>query len=295
MWIEFQKWHACKNDFILIWANQAQYKNISPSLIRNAQAICDRRSGIGADGIIILSYPTDKDIPNELTIINSDGGIAQTCGNGIRCAALSVYQYALSKHVTPIESVSFTVQNSIYVCQFLPQKKDLPLVQVNMGTPILNEKNSWHQAGIDFVKKKLKELKAEKFLSNLSTCSIGNQHLIFVLDQEEPTSLLRSLGEALQVSPHWDGINVSFVSPLEEMNGIPEALRSLEKSEAYKVFVWERGAGETMACGSAACAISASLLSSELIPRSSWIPTLFPGGWLFAKQDEAEEDIILCG
>jgi diaminopimelate epimerase len=72
-------------------------------------------------------------------------------------------------------------------------------------------------------------------------------------------------------------------------------MRTLETAEPYKVFVWERGAGETPACGSAACAIASALLSTNVVPRSSWVPTLFPGGWLFAKQDSQVEDVFLCG
>lgn len=295
MFIEFEKWHGCKNDFIVVWASSSQFKNIGPSIIRKSVELCARNSGIGADGVMILVHPANEVIPEQLLIINSDGSVAKTCGNGIRCAALSVYQHALLKNKTPIESVELKVEGTHYFCQFLPQK-GLPLVQVNMGIPALNEKNTWHKDALSFVKTKLKDLKLENLLTNVHTCSLANQHLVFFLDQEESISVMRQLGQLLQSSPHWDGINVSFASPLEiASKDLPLAMRTLEMTEAHKVFVWERGAGETPACGSAACAIASALLSSEMNPRSSWVPTLFPGGWLFAKQDSTEDEILLCG
>ena len=293
MFLEFEKWHGCKNDFIVIWTSSSQFKNVGASILRKAVDLCARNSGIGADGVMILVHPANEVLPEQLIIVNSDGSIAKTCGNGIRCAALSVYQHALAKNVRPIESVELKVEGTSYLCQFLPQK-GLPLVQVSMGVPSLDDSNSWHKEAIPFLKTKLKELKLEHLLANVHTCSLANRHLTFFLEQEENLSVMRQVGQLL--SPYWDGINVSFASPLDASSkDFPLAMRSLETTEAHKVFVWERGAGETQACGSAACAVATALLSSELNPRSSWVPTLFPGGWLFAKQDTADEDILLCG
>ncbi len=293
MQVEFEKWHGCKNDFIVVWASSAQYKNIGPSLIRNSINLCERRSGIGADGILILVHAPNQSSPEQLVIINSDGSLAKNCGNGIRCAALSVYNKHLVNNKTPLESVELRVEGLNYICQFLPQKKGPPFVQVNMGVPILNENNAWHEEALKFVKTKLKDRNLEKNLKDIQTFFLANQHIVFFTEQELPLTLMRELSSTLQISPHWDGINVSFASPLETMD--VSKIQGFETADPYKVFVWERGAGETSACGTAACAISAALLDSALIPRSSWIPLLFPGGWLYCKQEFSEEEIFLCG
>lgn len=296
MFIEFEKWHGNKNDFIVTWATQTQYANIGPSLQRKAIELCARNSGIGADGLMILIHPVNQDLPQKLLIINSDGSLAKTCGNGIRCAALSVYKRVLEKQAKALESIELNVEQISYTCQFIPQKNALPLVQVNMGPTSLDDKNTWHRGALSFLKEKLIEHKAEHLIPFAHTCSLANQHLVFILEEEETLKRMRELGEALQESPHWDGINVSFASPLESNDlRIPTGMQDLEKADPYKVFVWERGAGETPACGSAACAVSSIILNTELIPRSSWIPTLFPGGWLFSKQDTEDEEILLCG
>lgn len=295
MLVEFEKWHGCKNDFIVVWTSQSQYKNIGSSLQRQAVDLCSRYSGIGADGLMILINAPNHDIPEKLVIINSDGSNATTCGNGIRCAALSVYQHVLKKGKT-LESVELEVEDLKYTCQFIPQKGSLPLVQVNMGLPLLDDQNAWHKEALSFVESKLEERKLEHLLPNLHTFSIANQHLIFLLEEEEEIRHMRELGQSLQSFPHWGGINVSFASPLDSSSyEMPIGMRNLEKSDAYKVFVWERGAGETQACGSAACGVTRALLDTGLISRSSWVPMLFPGGWLFAKQDASDEEMILCG
>ncbi len=296
MFIEFEKWHGCKNDFIICWVNQSQYANLVPSLQRKAKVFCDRNTGIGGDGLIILIHQ-NHETTKQLIIINSDGSLAKTCGNGIRCAALSVYQHALEQNKNSLESVELRMAEQEYSCQFVPQKGALlPLVQVDMGTPHLNEKNSWHRDALAFVRKTLNEHQCPHFLKEFYTCSLANNHLVFILEEEESLAKMREISQSLQKSPDWDGINVNFASPLAlARNQIPLGMRNQELADPYKVFIWERGAGETPACGSGACAVSAALLSTGLIARSSWVPTLFPGGCLFAKQDVEEEAIVLCG
>lgn len=294
--VHFEKWHGCKNDFIVIWASVSQYKNLGPSLVRQSVQLCDRHSGVGADGIIILIHSNTQERPDTAVILNSDGSLAQTCGNGIRCAALSVYTRSLEKIKTPLEFLELKVENLTYTCQFLPQKGSLPLVQVNMGVAKLDEQNSWHKKALDFVGKKLNEKNLSILASNVHTVSLANQHLVFLLEEELDLALMRDLGRLLQNSSEWDGINVSFVSELKQnVSSFPLAMQSLETSEAYKVFIWERGAGETQACGSAACAIGVSLLSPGWISREAWVPMFFPGGYLFAKQNSQDEEVLLSG
>jgi diaminopimelate epimerase len=296
MLIEFEKWNGCKNDFVLIWTSESQYKNIGASLSRVSPQICARHSGIGADGLIILVHAMNHHIPEKGIIINSDGSLAKTCGNGIRCAALSIYKQVSKKTGKELESVELQVEDRTYTCQFLPQKGTLPLVQVNMGVPQIDNQNTWHKDALLFVESVLKEKEYYPSFQQQHTFSLANQHLVFFSEDELSLSIMRELGRRFQDSPYWDGINVSFANPIENYEReVPKGLRHFETSDAHKVFIWERGVGETYACGSAACAVACSLLKSDLIPRTSWIPMLFPGGWLFAKQSSSDEDVLLCG
>src|SRR5690606_32979571 len=85
------KWHGTKNDFIIIRISSADGDLVLESIKRQTQSLCDRRSGVGADGILVLHSEQRGDLtPHGLTIINSDGSLAKNCGNGLRCAALSI-------------------------------------------------------------------------------------------------------------------------------------------------------------------------------------------------------------
>ena len=89
MKIKFEKWHGCRNDFILIWLGPNQEITYD-AIIRKTPFLCSKLGdGIGADGMIILHHLGEEHNPDRISIINSDGSIAQTCGNGIRCAALA--------------------------------------------------------------------------------------------------------------------------------------------------------------------------------------------------------------
>ena len=297
MFVEFEKWHGCKNDFIVFWVNENQYDNIAPSLRRQCQHLCSRNEGIGADGILFLTYSSTQPIPQKLLILNSDGSEAKTCGNGIRCGALSIFRRQLEVSKNELESLNLQMGDQTYSCQFLPQKGQLPLVQVNMGTPWINEQNLWHENAKAFLTQKLQKTPQAHLLNEVYTCALANHHIVFICEREEALETLRQVGSMLQTSPHWDGINVSFATPFEDKKGqtASSAIPKRELADPYKAFVWERGAGETQACGSGACAIAASLLSSGLHPRSQWIPILFPGGPLFVRQKSAEDEAILCG
>src|SRR6476620_5995215 len=140
MELEFEKWHGNKNDFILTWFVHDQVT--FEALRREAPALCNRDgSGIGADGILVLHVQTKRDVmPTQLTIINSDGSLAETCGNGIRCAALSI----LTRHwehtpsLEDLDGFELNLRSSRASIRFMGKFKknirdSLPLVAVEMG------------------------------------------------------------------------------------------------------------------------------------------------------------------
>lgn len=304
MELEFEKWHGNKNDFVLTWFPHDQVT--FESLRRQAPTLCTRDgSGIGADGILVLHTRTSRDIlPFQLSIINSDGSIAETCGNGIRCAAMSILlkHWDASPRLEIPDTIDLGLKSSRATVRFMGNIKEgrsthLPLVAVDMGHAKVNKENDDFAAVHAFVTKIAKDHKLPQLLNDWSLVSVGNRHLVFSLDDISP-ELIRKIGPLFQVAPVWDGVNVHIIrSKAVSDNDRRQSAQALGHpiDELYEAFVWERGAGETQACGSGACSIAVSVLASGLTDRSQWLGVDMPGGRLFIKQPSAEDTITLAG
>ena len=304
MFLKFEKWHGAKNDFILTWL-LGDDDVVFDSLVRQAPQLCHRDgSGISADGILVLHISErDQILPDKLSIINSDGSIAETCGNGIRCAALSTlkrHRYYSPRDIP--ESFTLKLKSSNVICRFLGKgklegKDYWPLVSVDMGTPQLNEDSDRYAAAQQEVERVAKELQLSQLNREWAYIDISNEHLVFFLDEAD-RELLHKVGPAFQRSDVWDGINVHLaVSKAVDKKDRTESANKLGSpiEELYEVFVWERGAGETQACGSGACAVAAAALDTGFVERSNWLGIQMPGGRLYTKQTEKNEDVKLAG
>ena len=298
--LTFEKWHGCRNDFIVLRLTDADGDVVLNSLKRQAPALCDRHGGIGADGLLILWTQSRSHLePTRLTIINSDGSIAQNCGNGLRCAASSILKSLRDHHQSTesIEMLDLPVEGVSKICRFMKKNQDYPFVAVEMGTPVLNEHLSWWQDAQRTVKKAVSDLGLDKDIQDISACDVGNKHLVLSSERASREMML-ALGPKLQTSPHWDGINVHIISPTsitDKDHGRARNDLGGEISEIYRAYVWERGAGETLACGSGAVAIAASALQTGLVERSQWIAIDMPGGRLYVKQEQDDEPAMLAG
>ncbi len=304
MELEFEKWHGNKNDFILMWFPHDEVA--FDALKRAAPRLCQRDgSGIGADGILVLHTHTSRDLkPYKLSIINSDGSLAETCGNGIRCAANSIlikHRDASPKVELP-DGIDFSLKSSQTSVRFLGILEErvsgkLPLVAVDMGKAKVNEENDDYAAVKSFISDASKELNIPELNRDWSLVSLGNRHLVFSLDKVSQ-ELIRKIGPRLQVSSLWDGINVHIISqkPLLDADA-KRAKGELGQSmgELFEAFVWERGAGETQACGSGACAVAVSQWASGLSDRTKWIGVDMPGGRLYLKQASHDESVTMAG
>ena len=304
MLLKFEKWHGAKNDFILTWL-QGDDKVIFDSLQRQAFRLCNRDgSGISADGILVMHISDKEQIfPDKLSIINSDGSIAETCGNGIRCAALSIlkrHRYYNPREIP--ESFELNLRTSKVMCRFLGKgklegKDYWPLISVDMGIPQLNDSSEKFTNAQKEVERVSDELQKPELQNDWAYVDISNEHLVFFLDEVD-RDLLLNVGPAFQVSNFWDGINVHLVMAKEVLKkDRSEAANKLGHTidELYDVYVWERGAGETKACGSGACAVATAALNSGMIDRSQWLGIDMPGGRLYTKQAGNEDPVTLAG
>lgn len=293
MFLPFEKWHGCLNDFVVIWISDQDGDVVEGSLKRQGKALCHRHSGIGADGVLVLRTRKRGDLmPYKLTIVNSDGSIAKNCGNGIRCAALSVLKAHREKgdpKALP-EMVELDVEGEALTARFMRQAGAFPLVCVEMGVPKLGSDVAWEKVA-------QREAKRLGSFQEIGVCEIGNPHIVLTTD-DASRDLVRKLGPALQKAPLADGVNVHLIKPLE-LTDKDQARAGVELGhrlgEGYEVFVWERGAGETMACGSGAAAVGALALASGLAERSDWIAVDMPGGRLYVKQESAKDPVLLAG
>lgn len=306
MQLKFEKWHGTLNDFIVTWLPDDAL--IEESIIRQAKQLCDRDGGgIGADGLLLLTPKPDKGdlLPAKLRIINSDGSVATTCGNGIRCAALSTLKrfYEAPHKVDIPDGFDISLETSVANIRFLStnelekSKPRWPLVTVDMGKPRVNDQNEDFTDVKAFIESYAKAQKLPELTRDWALVRLANDHLVFFLD-EINHELLRKIGPELQSSALWDGINVHIVTSKVLVNDDKRQssqLLSEPIEELFDVLVWERGAGETKACGSGASAVAKAAMESGFIDRSKWIGIDMPGGRLYIKQREDSDPISLAG
>ncbi|MBD3345666.1 MAG: diaminopimelate epimerase [Chitinivibrionales bacterium] len=222
--MNFVKMEGCANDFIVT-------NDLTEDTIRNisskARYICDRRLGIGGDGIIALLPSSVADL--KMRIINADGSEAEMCGNGIRCLALFAKQMELStKPALRIETGA-----GIIGTEFVDDD-----IKVNMGPPILEgDKIPVAKAGKPIVEEKIT---AGNRTFEITAVSMGNPHAVIHVN-EITDELVLDYGRILESHSFFPNkTNVEFISIISD--------------NEIRMRVFERGVGETMACGTGACA-----------------------------------------
>ncbi|OWZ83596.1 diaminopimelate epimerase [Natranaerobius trueperi] len=221
--MNFSKMTGLGNDFIII-----DEKEISKEVDRShlAKKLCDRRFGIGADGLMVLSY---KQSPIFLEMYNSDGSQASTCGNALRC----IGKYLYETNWTSTENIEIDTTSGIKNLQLETRDNKVYSVTVNMGVPIIHSRN----------------LELENF--NCVVIDIGNLHSVIFTPYLTDELVLEWGPEIEKHSSFENGVNVNFVH--------------IQTRKSIRVKTWERGAGKTLACGSGASAsMVAAFLKGEV-------------------------------
>ncbi|GIW22430.1 MAG: diaminopimelate epimerase [Candidatus Sericytochromatia bacterium] len=250
--IPFIKMHGCGNDFIIIDYNHLENIDIQAF----SKKICNRNFGIGADGLII-SYPTEH-CDFKMRIINSDGSESEMCGNGIRCFA----HYLRLTGKTNKDYLEIETLAGIIKPHFVKYEKNVSFIKVNMGKPILEPE----KIPINNFKDKVI---SEKYLFEnkeftINAVSMGNPHcIIFVKDL--------------------DKFDFYYWGPKIEKHNLFPKKTNVEFAQVIdnkniKVKVWERGAGETLACGTGACATLVTSFLNNFTENKANIH--LPGGTL---------------
>jgi len=257
MKIDFIKMHGLGNDFILI---DCINKSLGDSSFLSylAKKLCDRNFGIGADGLILILPSSKADL--QMRIFNSDGTEAQMCGNGIRCFAKYTYENKLvSKNKFTVETLAGTITPELIF-----QDKEILGIKVNMGTPKLKRREI-PMNGEDTPTVVDEVLKINAGQTFKVTCvSMGNPHCITFVNDVRSIPV-DEIGPKIENHPFFpEKINVEFI-------------QILNKKE-INFRVWERGVGETLACGTGACAALVAAVLNKKTDREATIH--LPGGGL---------------
>lgn len=242
--MEFEKWHGIGNDFILIADPDDQLK-LSPQQVAG---LCDRRFGIGADGVIRAASGTDG---SELFMdyLNSDGSVGEMCGNGIRCLAL----FARAKGLTSSDEIKVGTRAGIKVVSIEGQR-----VRVDMGAPIFDAASIPVRAEDPLHV----DLATSTGTIEASCLGMGNPHTVIFVDDptRAPVTTLGPEIEHMEQFPN--GTNVEWVK--------------VESADHVRMTVWERGSGATMACGTGA--VAAAVASRVLADTQPVVTVSLPGG-----------------
>lgn len=263
--MKFWKMHGLGNDYVVI--DNRDEEIIDSEAIKLALKLCKRRFSVGADGVLFVSNSTVADI--KMRIFNSDGSEAEMCGNGIRCFSKYCYENNIvRKKEVVVETLAGTRKTWLTV-----ENGSVQSVKVYMGIPVL-ERNKIPMAGQGTFVNEMLKVNGDEYRA---TClSVGNPHCVIFVDALEdfPVRLVGSKIENHQLFPK--RTNVEFAQVLSESE--------------VKVRVWERGCGETLACGTGACA---TVVAGNLLEKlSGKIRVHLLGGDL---EVDYSENLLLSG
>jgi diaminopimelate epimerase len=268
--IQFNKMHGLGNDFVVI---DAIRQRLDIDYAQFSQAACDRHFGIGADGVIFVLPSDHSDI--RMRIFNADGSEPQMCGNGIRCFARFVYEEGLvQKEVMSVETLAGVIVPSLLLVD-----GHVTGVEVDMGEPRLRraEIPMLGEAPESSVIAAPIDVDGQSY--TITAVSMGNPHaVVFVPDTE--SIAIDTLGPRFENHPLFpERTNTEFV-------------QIISKTEAI-MRVWERGSGETLACGTGACAVVVAGVQNGFLDRKATVH--LPGGDLLIEWQKSDNHVIMTG
>lgn len=244
MALKFTKMHGAGNDFVVIDGVRQQVA-LSPENIR---FIADRNFGVGCDQLLLVERAQHKDADFRYRIFNADGGEVEQCGNGARCFVRFVHDQKLThKREIVVETKSGLIS---------PRLEDDGRVTVNMGAPIFEPS---HIPFVSDSREVMQPLQIGDTLVQITAVSMGNPHAVQVVADVEATPVA-ALGPLIEHHPRFPKrVNAGFMQVLDR--------------DHIKLRVFERGAGETLSCGTGACAAVAAGIQRGLLNESVHVAT----------------------
>ena len=266
--MKFTKMQGIGNDYVYVNCLQETIEN--PSEL--AKKISDRHYGVGSDGLIMIN-PSDK-ADFEMEMYNADGSRGEMCGNGIRCVAKYVYDYGL----TDKTSISVETLAGIKYLDLTVEDGKVVLVKVDMGKPMLRPEEvpvvSEKEEVID------EPITVDGQEYRMTCVSMGNPHAVVFIDQDVKEFPLETVGVKFENHERFPKrVNTEFVNVLDR--------------HTAQMRVWERGLGETLACGTGACAVAVACALNGLTEDEVTVKLL--GGDLQIKWDREKNTVYMTG
>lgn len=266
--MKFTKMHGCGNDYVYVDCTKEMIKN--PGEV--SKYVSDRHFGVGSDGLILICSSEVADF--RMAMYNADGSEGAMCGNGIRCVAKYVYD----KGLTEKKNISVETKSGIKYLELTVEDGKVVLVKVNMGAPVLTSKDI--PVAVDTEKCIDTDINVDGKDYKITCVSMGNPHAVVFVDEDVKELPLEKIGPKFENHPMFpDRVNTEFV-------------QVLSRNEA-NMRVWERGSGETLACGTGTCATVVACVLNGLTDDEVTVHLL--GGDLFIKYDREENIVWMTG
>lgn len=269
--MEFTKMHGCGNDYVYVDCTQNELNNPGEIAVK----VSDRHFGIGSDGLILIKKSDKADFFMEM--YNADGSQGKMCGNGIRCVGKYVYDNGLTSKT----DISVETLSGIKYLKLNVADGRVKTVCVNMGSPILNASDIPVKTELSDNGKTVinKPINIDGKIYEMTCVSMGNPHAVVFVDStdEFPVDVIGPKFENNPVFP--ERTNTEFVELVDRTH--------------LKMRVWERGSGETFACGTGTCATVVAAVLNGLCDNSVEVKLL--GGILNITWDRNENVVYMEG
>ncbi len=264
MLLRFTKMHGLGNDFMVLDLI-SQHAHIQP---KHAKQWGDRHTGVGFDQLLLVEPPSNPDVDFRYRIFNADGSEVEQCGNGARCFA----RFVVDKRLTAKKQIRVETKGGIIELELRGDGQ----ISVNMGPPRLEP------AQIPFIADAAAlsyQVELDGSSHTLAAVSMGNPHAVLrVTDVEQAP--VHNLGAKLELHPRFpQRVNVGFIQVVDR--------------HYAKLRVWERGAGETQACGTGACAAAVAAISQGWM--DSPVQIELPGGRLSIEWAGGGQPVMMTG
>lgn len=265
--LQFTKMQGLGNDYVYVDCTKKKLENASEVAVK----VSDRHFGIGSDGLILINASSVADF--EMEMYNADGSRGEMCGNGIRCVAKYVYDYGLTDQT----HISVETLGGIKYLDLTVKEGCVRQVRVDMGRPMLCPTEIPVIANGESVIDMPIEVDGTEY--RMTAVGMGNPHTVVFVEDVDGLEI-EQIGPKFEHHPCFPNrVNTEFVKVLDR--------------NTVKMRVWERGSGETLACGTGACAVAVACILNGLTENKVTVQLL--GGDLLIEWDREADKVYMTG
>ncbi len=266
--MKFTKMHGCGNDYVYVDCFHEQVD--APEQV--AKFVSDRHFGVGSDGLILICPSKVADV--EMVMFNADGSRGEMCGNGIRCVGKYAYDFGLVKK----EEITVETLAGIKTLKLMVKDGKVDQVRVDMGAPIFDAR----KVPVTFPEGEMinEPMEVDDTIYHVTCLSMGNPHCVTFLDQDIRQLDLEKIGPKFEFHETFPKrVNTEFANVIDRKH--------------IRMRVWERGSGETLACGTGACATAVAAVVNGLCDDTVELELL--GGTLTITYDRGADTVYMTG